>query len=219
MKYIKDLKILLILVLLGVIIISQLKGCKQDPIEGGVKVEIDTVYQEVKVEVPKYTPKWRTQIREVEVQVEVEKLLPVDTTEILKDYFAKYKTIDTLNLPYPDSVKKTFGYGIVTDIVTKNQIIERSVSWNYKIPTVTKTITIYPKPVNQVYVGMSSGFNKQNFVDNVAGGLILKTKRDKIYQASVGLANHGGAVAPFIGGGIYWKIRLKKPKITDVLAR
>jgi len=216
MSYIKDLRTLLIIVLIGIVIALQFRGCGSDPGTGGVKVEIDTVYKEVKVEVPKYVPKWRTKIEEVEVQVEVEKQLPVDTTEILKDYFAKYKTIDTLRLNYPDS-NATFGYGVVTDIITRNQIIERSINWDYKIPIITKTITIYPKPVNQVYIGVSSGFNKENFVDNVAGGIIWKTKKDMIYQASLGLANHGGAVAPFVGGGIYWKIRLKKPKVTDLI--
>lgn len=217
MTYLKDLKVLLILVLLGVILLTQIKGCKTNGKPGDTLIDIDTVYKEVKVEVPKYTPKWRTKIEEVEVQVEVEKFLPVDTVSILKDYFAKYKTIDTLNLPYPDSVNRTFGYGIVTDIITKNEIIERSVSWNYKIPEITKTITIYPPPVNQVYVGVSSAFNKENFVDNVSGGLILKNKKDVIYQASIGLGNRGGGIAPFVGGGIYWKIRLKKPKVTDLI--
>lgn len=216
MAYLKDLKVLLILVLLGVILLTQIKGCKTNGKPGDTLIDIDTVFQEVKVEVPKYVPKWRTQIHEVEVQVEGPSK-PVDTTAILKDYFAKYQTIDTLNLPYPDSAKKSFGYGIVTDVISRNAIIERSVVWNYQIPTITKTITIYPKPVNQVYIGVSSGFNKANFVDNVAGGLIWKTKQDKIYQASLGLANHGGAIAPFIGGGIYWKIRLKKPKVTDLI--
>lgn len=215
MNYIKDLKTLLIAVLIGLVVFSQFKGCKPDP-GPDIEIKIDTVYRDVKVEVPKYVPKWRTQIQEVQVQVEGPKQ-PVDTTAILKDYFAKYQTIDTLNLPYPDSIKKSFGYGVVTDVISKNQIIERSISWNYQIPTITKTITIYPKPVNQVYVGVSSAFNKENFVDNVAGGLIWKTKRDRIYQASIGLANHGGAVAPFIGGGIYWKIKLKKPKVTDLI--
>lgn len=216
MNYIKDLRTLLIIVLIGIVIALQFKGCKPDPDTGGVKVEIDTVYKEVKVEVPKYVPKWRTKIEEVEVQIEVEKPAKIDTTEILKDYFAKYKTIDTLRLNYPDS-NGAFGYGVVTDIISRNQIIERSINWDYKIPVITKTITIYPKSVNQVYIGVSSGFNKKNFVDNVAGGIILKTKKDNIYQASIGLGNRGGTIAPFIGAGIYWKIRLKKPKVTDLI--
>ena len=215
MSYIKDLRTLLIIVLVGIIVAYQIKGCDPDS-DGGTTIDVDTVYKEVKVEVPKYVPKWRTKIEEVEVQVEVEKPVKIDTTEILKDYFAKYKTIDTLRLNYPDS-NATFGYGIVTDIITRNQIIERSINWDYKIPVITKTITIHPKPVNQVYVGVSSGFNQENFVDNVAGGLIWKTKTDKIYQASIGLGNRGGGVAPFIGAGIYWKIKLKKPKVTDLI--
>jgi hypothetical protein len=217
MSFLKDLKVVLILILLLVILLTQIKGCKTNGEAGDTLIDVDTVYKEVKVEVPKYVPKWRTKVEEIEVQVEVEKLIPVDTTAILKDYFAKYKTVDTLNLPYSDSINKTFGYGVVTDIITKNEIIERSVSWNYKIPEITKTITIYPSPVNQVYAGVSSAFNQENFVDNVSGGLILKTKKDQIYQASIGLGNRGGTVAPFIGAGIYWKIRLKKPKVTDLI--
>lgn len=215
MTYLKDLKVLLILVLLGVILLTQIKGCKTNGNTGDTLIDVDTVYKEVKVEVPKYVPKWRTRIEEVEVQVEGP-AKPVDTTEILKDYFAKYKTVDTLRLNYPDS-NAAFGYGVVTDIITRNQIIERSINWDYKIPVITKTITIYPESVNQVYVGVSSGFNKKNFVDNVAGGLILKTKKDNIYQASIGLGNRGGTIAPFIGAGIYWKIRLRKPKVTDLI--
>ena len=217
MSFLKDLKVILILILLVIILLTQIKSCNTEDITPQIIIEVDTVYKEVRVEVPTYVPKWRTKIEEVEVLVEVEKFIPVDTVKILKDYFTKYVTIDTLNLPYPDDANKTFGYGIVTDIITKNEIIERSVSWNYKIPEITKTITIYPPPVNQVYVGVSSAFNKTNFVDNVSGGLILKTKKDKIYQGSIGLGNRGGTVAPFMGVGIYWKVKLKKHRATDLL--
>jgi hypothetical protein len=220
MKYLKDLKTLLILILIGVVAVSQFKSCDTTP-EGGVTHEIDTVYQEVKVEVPKYVPKWRTKIEEVEVQVQVEgPPVKIDTAEILADYFAKYKTIDTLRLKYTDTsnVERSFGYGVVTDIISRNQIIERGISWNYQIPTVYHKITIHPKPVNQVYVGVSSGFNRSQFVDNVAGGLILKTKKDNIYQASIGMGNTGSGVEPFVGAGIFWKVRLKKPKLGDVVS-
>jgi len=217
MSFLKDLKIVLILVLLGTLLLTQIKGCKTSGEAGDTLIDVDTVYKEVKVEVPTYVPKWRTKIEEVEVQIEVEKPVFVDTAQILRDYYSMYRTIDTLNLPYPDSVNKTFGYGIITDVISRNEIIGRRVKWNYKIPEITKTITIYPPPVNQVYVGVSSAFNQENFVDNVSGGLILKTKKDKIYQASIGLGNRGGTVAPFIGAGIYWKISIKKPKVTDLV--
>lgn len=211
---IKDIRTVLILVLICVIAFTQFKGCSITPDEPTVIVEIDTVYQDVKVEVTKYKPKYVTRIEEKEVTIEVP--AKIDTAEILKDYYAKYKIVDTVALPYPDSSHKNFGYGIITDILTKNSLSERSIVWNYKIPTITKTVTIYPPPRNQVYFGVASGFNAVNFVDNVGAGLILKTKKENIYQASFGLANTGGAISPYLGAGIFWKIQLKKPKLLPV---
>lgn len=216
MKSLLTVKNLLVAILMAIISIYLFRDCTNDPEPPIIEREIDTVYQDVKVEVPKYVPKWRTKVETVEVHDSIPPK-PVDTVAILADYYAKYKTVDTLMLPYPDSVKKTFGYGVVTDVISQNQIIERSIDWNYRIPTVKETITIYPKSVNQLYVGVSSALNKTNFVDNVSGGFILKTKKDRIYQASLGLGNMGGNITPFLGAGIYWKIKIKKPKVTDII--
>ena len=193
------------------------KDCTNDPTPGEVTHDIDTVYHEVKVEVPKYVPKWRTKIDTVEVKIEGENGEPIDTLSILKDYYAKYQVIDTLILNYPDSAKKTFGYGIITDIISKNAIVERSVIWNYKIPVVTHTITIHPKPKAQLYAGMTMNVNSVQILSSVSGALLYKTKNDHIYIANIGVANNGLGVQPFIGGGIAWKITLRKPKVTDLI--
>jgi hypothetical protein len=44
---------------------------------------------------------------------------------------------------------------------------------------------------------------------------ILNTKKDKMFHLGLGVANRttdgtSGALAPYIGGGVYWKIRIKK---------
>jgi hypothetical protein len=214
MNLFKDLRNITVLVLLGLVIVSQFKGCTpdwpwNDNPSDTVSVKVDTVYKEVKEEVPVYIPKWRTRV-ETETDT-VEKLVNVDTTAILKDYYSKYQYIDTVKLTYTDTlgVKKKFGHGIITDIVSQNQIIQRGIVWDYKIPYITKTITLQAPPRRQLYIGAGVAFNKVNFVDNVSGGIIYKTKKDKIYQLSVGMANQDGAAAPFLGGGIYWKIKLK----------
>ena len=215
MKHIKNAVLIL---LLSVIAFFVVKDCSSDPQEGEVIHKIDTVYKEVKVEVPKYVPRWRTRVETVEVPVQVSgDPLPVDTTEILKDYFAKYMTVDTLNLPYPDSANATFGYGIVTDIITKNAIAQRSVVWNYKIPFVTHTITIYPKPKAQLYIGMTANVNSVQILSSVSGALLYKTKKERIYLANIGVADNGLGAQPFIGGGVFWKIQIKKPKVTDLI--
>jgi hypothetical protein len=46
-------------------------------------------------------------------------------------------------------------------------------------------------------------------------GVILKTKKDHLYQVGIGVANRtvdgvSGEFKPYIGGGVYWKIKLKK---------
>lgn len=216
MSVIKDLKSLAIIVLIALVVVSQFKGCTPDWPWSGNKsdttIVVDTTYVKIKEEVPVYVPKWRTKLKTEIDTVEIEKLKYVDTTAILADYYSKYQYIDTLKLSYTDSLgkKRNFGTGVVTDIISENTITSRGVVWDYQIPYITKTITIYPPARRQLYVGAGTAFNKTNFVDNVSGGLIYKNKQDKIYQFSVGLGNHGGGVSPFIGGGIYWKIKLKK---------
>lgn len=214
MKHIKNFVLVLFLIVIGFFVV---KDCTNDPTPPEVTHEIDTVFQEVKVEVPKYVPKWRTRIDTVEVKIEGESGGPVDTVSILKDYYAKYQVIDTLNLPYPNSVNKTFGYGVITDIISKNAIVERSVIWNYKIPVVTHTITIHPKPKAQLYVGMTANVNSVQILSSVSGALLYKTRKEHIYIANIGVANNGLGVQPFIGGGIAWKITLRKPKVTDLI--
>lgn len=216
MSLLKDIKNIAILLLVAFVIVSQFKGCTPNWPWGDNKsdttIVVDTAFVKVKEEVPVYVPKWRTKIKTETDTIEIEKLKDVDTAAILADYYSKYQYIDTLNLSYTDSLgkKHTFGTGVVTDTISKNTIVGRGILWNYEIPYITKTITIYPPARRQLYVGAGTAFNRTNFVDNVSGGLIYKNKQDKIYQFSLGLGNRGGTVSPFIGAGIYWKIKLKK---------
>lgn len=216
MKLFSDLKSWLIIALLVIVAVYQFKGC--DPQPPLIEHKIDTVFQDVKVEVPKYVPKWRTKVETVEIPVQVGgEPAKIDTAAILKDYYSKYKTVDTLKLPYPDSINKTFGYGVITDFITRNTIVERSIKWNYRIPTVYHTITIHPQPKAQVYIGAMANVNSTQVLSSVSGALLYKTKKERIYIANIGAANNGLGIQPFLGGGILWKIQLKKPKITDVI--
>jgi hypothetical protein len=220
MKYIKNVKNLLVAVLLLIVVFYQVKDCSNKPEEGGVTHEIDTVYKEVKVEVPKYVPKWRTKVETVEIPVQVSgDPIPIDTAEILKDYYTRYHIIDTLVMHNPDSGSHSLGYAVVTDIIGKNAIVERSVVWKYQIPIVTHTITVHPKPKAQVYIGATANVNSVQILSSVSGALLYKTKKDRIYLVNVGVADNGQGVQPFLGGGIFWKIQLKKPKVTDLIIK
>jgi hypothetical protein len=208
MTVLKDLKVLLILVLGIVLLLTQLKNCNIPPSEPTIVVEVDTVYQTVEVKVPEYVPKYVTKI--VEKKVEVKVPVDVDTAAILKDYYTSYKVVDTVSLPYSATDTTIFGNGIITDVITQNKITKRSILWNYSIPIIKETITKYPEPTNQVYIGFNTAMNTTQIVNNVSGGIILKTKRDRIYQGNIGFVDVGDKVTTFVGGGMYWKIRLKK---------
>jgi hypothetical protein len=46
-------------------------------------------------------------------------------------------------------------------------------------------------------------------------GIMINTKSDKLFHLGVGVANRtidgtNGKLSPYVGAGVYWKIRLKK---------
>jgi hypothetical protein len=146
-----------------------------------------------------------------EIVIEKETIIPaaVDTAAILKDYLAQIIYKDTLTLD------GDLGMIALTDTITKNRILGRT--WDAKVKErVIKEELIVKEPAkNQLYYGLNGGFNKEDVVSHVGAGLLLKTKKDKIYQLGVGVANRtvdgtNGSLSPFVGFGTYWKIKVKK---------
>jgi hypothetical protein len=133
----------------------------------------------------------------------------VDTAALLKDYFAKNIYNDTLHLP--DSL----GYVFLTDTITQNKIEGRTFNASVKQRTIKETTIVKELPKMQVYFGFNGGFNKVDVVSHIGTGVLVKTKKDKIYQINAGVANRttdgtNGTLSPYIEAGVYWKIKLKK---------
>jgi hypothetical protein len=146
-----------------------------------------------------------------ETIVEKEVIIPtiVDTAALLKDFFAKNIYKDTLQLP--DSL----GTVALLDTITQNKILGRTFNASVKQRTIKETLIVKELPKTQVYYGLTGGFNKADVVSNVGAGLLIKTKKDKIYNLGVGVSNRvtdgtNGTLSPYIGGGVYWKIKFKK---------
>ena len=222
MKQLLTVKNLLIAILLVVIFSYLIRDCSKPDDNGGkTEIIIDTVFQNVTHETKVYVPKWRTKVQTVEVPYMVNApQIPFDTTKLIEDYFSKYATIDTVKLSYTDSTnkEKEFGYGVIYDTISQNTIIARKIFWNYRVPTVIKTIIIQQPQRAQVYVGVLANVNSVQILSSVAGSVLYKTKKDNIYAANIGVADNGlGGAQPFLGVGMYWKIRLKKPKPTDTI--
>jgi hypothetical protein len=171
-----------------------------------IKHDIDT-FEVVKTKV--VTKKGEDIYHETIVEKEV--IIPaiVDTAALLKDYYSKVLYKDVLVLP--DSL----GTVAVTDTISQNKIWGRTFDAKVKQREIKETLIVKELPKTQVYYGLTGGFNKEDVISNVGAGLIIKTKKDKIYNLGIGVANRvtdgtNGTLSPYIGAGVYWKIKLKK---------
>lgn len=173
-----------------------------------IKHTIDTVEVE-KVKV--VTKKGKDIVHEV-IDVDtlvLKEMVNVDSAAILKDYLAKIVYKDTLTLD------GGLGTIALTDTITKNRILGRT--WDAKVKErIIKEELIVKEPAKaQLYYGLNAGFNKEDYVSAIGAGVILKTKKDKIYQLGLGVNNRttdgtNGSFSPYVGFGTYWKIKVKK---------
>ena len=216
MKKLLNLKNIAIALLVAIVVFQQCGGNKKGTgeivkVDGKkyelIKHEIDTV-EVVKTKV--VTKKGEDIYHETIVEKEV--LIPaiVDTAALLKDYYSKVLYKDVLVLP--DSL----GTVDVTDTISQNKIFGRTFNANVKQRTIKETLIVKELPKTQVYYGFTGGFNKVDVVANLGAGVLIKSKSDKIYQLGIGVANKvgtdgtNGVLTPFIGGGVFWKIKFKK---------
>jgi hypothetical protein len=139
----------------------------------------------------------------------LKELVNVDSAAILRDYLAK--------VVYKDTLKLDGGLGFIalTDTITKNRILGRTFDARVKERIIKEEMIVKEPARNQVYYGLNAGFNKEDYVSAVGAGLILKTKKDKIYNLNIGVNNRttdgtNGGFSPYVGFGTYWKIKVKK---------
>jgi hypothetical protein len=171
-----------------------------------IKHEIDTV-DIVKTKV--VTKKGDDIYHETIVEKEVFIPAIIDTAALLKDYYSKVLYKDVLVLP--DSL----GTVAVTDTISQNRILGRTFNANVKQRTIKETTIVKELPKTKVFYGLEGGFNKADFVSSVGAGVLINTKKDKIYQLGLGVNNQtidgiNGSFSPYIRGGVYWKIKFKK---------
>ena len=171
-----------------------------------IKHEIDTV-DIVKTKV--VTKKGEDIYHETIVEKEVIIPAVIDTMALLKDYYSKVLYKDVLVLP--DSL----GTVAVTDTISQNRILGRTFNANVKQRTIKETTIVKELPKTKVFYGLEGGFNKADFVSSVGAGVLINTKKDKIYQLGLGVTNQttdgtNGGFTPYVRGGVYWKIKVKK---------
>ena len=215
MKKFLNIKNIALLLLIVIVVLQQCGGNKTKTgeivkVDGKkyelIKHEIDTI-EIVKTKV--ITKKGEDIYHETIVEHEVKVPVNVDTNAILKEYYTKVLYKDVLVLP--DSL----GTVAVTDTISQNKILGRTFNANVKQRTIKETTIVKELPKNKLFYGIEGGFNKADVISHVGMGILLNTKTDKIYNLGIGVANRvvdgtNGGLTPYINGGVYWKIRLKK---------
>ena len=213
MKKLLNLKNIAIALLIVIVVFQQCGGNKKVTgeivkVDGKkyelIKHEIDTIeVVKTKIVTKKGEDIYHETIKEVNIPV------IIDTQALLHDYFAKNIYKDTLQLP--DSL------GIVSliDTITQNKILGRTFNASVKQRVIKETTIVKELPKTKIFYGFEGGFNKADVVSHLGFGVLINTKADKMFHLGLGVANRtidgtSGTLAPYIGGGVYWKIRLKK---------
>ena len=137
-----------------------------------------------------YVPKWNTKTEIIHDTI----LANIDTVSILKDYYAKYSYIDTINLD-------TLGYITINDTITRNSILFRNVQPNLFIPTTTITNTVYINK-REFFGGVSVG-STPTAIQNLNGEILFVNKKRQAYGVGVGINN---TFTPIYTFRMYWKI-------------
>lgn len=202
----KNLMQIIVLVLLIVILVISFDKCnkKIEYIEK-VSVKKDTVWIH-SINTVTSIPQIVETIRDTIETKTIEYLPSEDYAELknqylrLKDYFLSRTVIkDNLKI---DSI----GVLSVIDTLSKNKIIGRGYSYNFKYPVITNTVTIREptKLRNQVYLGGMLSGNKSEMVNQVDLGILFKNKKDQMFGLKGGIDTKGEWN---IGVQSYFKIR------------
>jgi hypothetical protein len=153
-----------------------------------VKQTIDTQY--IKVKETKYK-KGEDIYHDTTIYVPIPVLDSVKLDSLVKLYYAKNAYSDTLKLNY--------GMIYVQDSVQFNKIFGRKWSADLLIPSEKKTLIVKEPAKAQVYFGAGASYGA-SIIPSV--GMMLKTKKDRIYGVSLGVSNR----LPMYGGHIYVKL-------------
>jgi len=157
-----------------------------------VKQIIDTEY--IKVKEIKYK-KGEDIYHDTTIYISVPVLDTTQMQEVLSKYYAKNIFQDTLKV-------SKFGNIYINDTVQYNKLAGRSMSADLMFPSITKTTIVKEKPKAQLFLGATVDYLQGSNFQNLSVGLMLKTKRDRLYGISAGVSPNG---KPVYGASFYIK--------------
>ena len=142
----------------------------------------------------------------VENKVEVPTLVLVDTIAILKNYYSRVSYKDTLRL------SDSLGTVSISDVITENKIFNRTFNASINQKIVKDTVTVKESPKTKIYYGPEGGFNHTNIVSHLGVAVLVKSKKDIMYNLGIGLSSQvvGSKLqswTPYISTGIFWRVK------------
>ena len=215
MKKIFDIRHIIILILLLICILEFLNP------KGIMPNRTVSIRDTVGFEVPVHDTVEVESLVEVEIPVEVRVPYavhdtvpvdkPIDTTALLNAIGMKMFKKDVLKLP------NNIGTVTLFDTISNSRIVGRSFKSDVKQKIVRDTMYTPIPRQNEMYFGIDAKFDKPNVINIVGVSVLFKNKDDRhMYRLGVGVTNRvddegtNGKLVPFIGGGVYWKVKLKK---------
>ena len=215
MKKIFDIRHIIILILLLLCILEFLNP------KGIMPNRTVSIRDTVGFEVPVHDTVEVESLVEVEIPVEVQVPYavhdtvpvdkPIDTTALLNAIGMKMFKKDVLKLP------NNIGTVTLFDTISNSRIVGRSFKSDVKQKIVRDTMYTPIPRQNEMYFGIDAKFDKPNVINIVGVSVLFKNKDDRhMYRLGVGVTNRvddegtNGKLVPFIGGGVYWKVKLKK---------
>lgn len=152
----------------------------------------------------------KTKVVYKEIRVDVmskPEMLPDTNYARLKEQYMALLQLYMNKLVYSDTIRVgTYGYIAVLDTINENKLKYRRTRDNYSIPIVkeTKTITKYAPPTRNLFVGGGVLVNNALGVRGAEAGLLLKTKKDQLYNIKASVDIDGNVM---YGAGYYYKLK------------
>jgi hypothetical protein len=200
------LKVLYSIILTLIVVLLLQRSCnKAEQTEDTVEVKTDTIYKHVHDTVIKKV----TVLEKEYIHINKPEYYPGETIDTCKARFQNLLKEHLVRTIYTDTLElDSLGTIVIKDTVWINKLYgKREYIKNYKIPQVTKTITItkQEEPKRQLYVGLNAFANRSD-ITAFSPGFMYKTKKDHVYQVSIGVGFNGVVTYGF---GTYWKIKIK----------
>jgi hypothetical protein len=192
--FFKNIQFLLIVVLVVLLLLQ--RSCSSDTTisEPTIITKVETKWDTITINKIEYVPKWIEKVVTVYENDTIIINTPIDTLEVLKEYYAKNVYVDKI-------VLDSLGVVTVTDTISQNKIFSRQIKSDILIPTTTLTQEIYLNN-REFYWGLNVA-GKSSQINYLGGGILYKSKRKNIYGLGIGVNEN---FEPIISGSYYMKI-------------